>query len=119
MGSTQNLETDNGMELRDLLDDVSFLGRKKPPRSPARISQALRSVADFALIAVRHQYNERVLRRFETQKAAATMANRLAHEINNPLQCLTNSLYLASQDGKTRRSTCNRPSRTCTISLSW
>lgn len=235
MGSPKNLETDNGMELRDLLDDVSFLGRKKPPRSPARISQALRSiaqvfaetpeavlqklvdvavefcaadsagisleepddtgaptfrwvaiagsfaqyvngrtprffspcgtclntgrpqlyrvtkpyydylgvvaepitdgmlipwqsedvrgtvwavshrsseafdledyrllrsVADFALIAVRHQYNERVLRRFESQKAAATMANRLAHEINNPLQCLTNSLYLASQDGK-------------------
>jgi GAF domain len=57
----------------------------------------LRSVADFALIAIRHQHNERALRRLESQKAADTMANRLAHRINNPLQCLTNSLYLASQ----------------------
>lgn len=57
----------------------------------------LRSVADFALIAIRHQYNERALRHLESQKAAATMANRLAHEINNPLQCLTNSLYLAAK----------------------
>ena len=60
----------------------------------------LRSVADFALIAIRHQYNERALRSLESEKAAATMANRLAHQINNPLQCLTNSLYIASQGGK-------------------
>ena len=33
----------------------------------------------------------------EGAKAAAAMANRLAHRINNPLQSLTNILYMAAE----------------------
>ena len=59
----------------------------------------LRSLADFALIALRHQYQEKKLVRQAKDKASAARANELAHQINNPLQSLTNALYLAGQDG--------------------
>ena len=45
MGSTQKFETETGMDLRDLLDDIGFLGRKKPQRGTARHLQALQSLA--------------------------------------------------------------------------
>lgn len=59
----------------------------------------LRSLADFALIALRHQYQEKELLRQAKDKASAARANKLAHRINNPLQSLTNALYLAGLDG--------------------
>lgn len=59
----------------------------------------LRSLADFALIVLRHQAREATLREAEKTQAVAAIANQLAHQINNPLQCLTNGLYLASQGG--------------------
>ena len=34
----------------------------------------------------------------ERAAAAASMANELAHKINNPLQSITNVVYLASQN---------------------
>lgn len=65
--------------------------------------ELLRSLADFALIVLRHQNREAKVLEAEKAKAAAAVANQLAHEINNPLQCLTNSLYLASQGGADER----------------
>jgi hypothetical protein len=59
----------------------------------------LNSLADFAAIAIRHQHQEELLRKQEQAKASAARANELAHRINNPLQSLTNALYLASQGG--------------------
>lgn len=59
----------------------------------------LRTLADFALIVIRHEVHEKAARELESAKAAAAMANKLAHEINNPLQCLANCLYLASLGG--------------------
>ena len=60
----------------------------------------LNSLADFASIAVRHQQREEFLRRQDKARASAARANELAHQINNPLQSLTNALYLASQCGE-------------------
>jgi len=59
----------------------------------------LNSLADFAAIAVRHQRREASLLRREKDKASAARAHELAHQINNPLQGLTNALYLAEQGG--------------------
>jgi len=58
----------------------------------AAIMQVL---ADFAAMAVRHQAQQRTLLRQASAAAAAAMANDLAHQINNPLQSLTNLAYMA------------------------
>lgn len=57
--------------------------------------QLLNSLADFASIIVRHQHQQRLLMESESARAASDMANKLAHRINNPLQSLTNTLFLA------------------------
>ena len=62
--------------------------------------ELLRSLADFATTAIKHRCEEQALRRQATEAAAATTANELAHQINNPLQRLTNTIYLARQGGE-------------------
>lgn len=64
----------------------------------------LNTLADFASIAVRHHRQVEELRNQARLKASAAMANHLAHQINNPLQSLTNALYLAGQDEKQSQS---------------
>lgn len=59
-----------------------------------RIMQVL---ADFAAMGVRQQRQQELLLKQASAAAAAAMANELAHEINNPLQGLTNLLYLAAE----------------------
>jgi hypothetical protein len=54
--------------------------------------EIVQGLADFAAIAVRHQK----FMRQASVAAAAAMANDLAHQINNPLQSLTNILFLAA-----------------------
>jgi two-component sensor histidine kinase len=54
-------------------------------------------LANFAAMGVRHQRQQKTLITQATASAAAAMANELAHEINNPLQSLTNCLYIASE----------------------
>ena len=52
-------------------------------------------VADFASIIVREQHQQKLLMEAEHAKCLAEMAHRMAHRINNPLQSLTNTLFLA------------------------
>ena len=59
----------------------------------------LNSLAEFASIAIGHLQSRTRRRRQENRAASAAMANHLAHQINNPLQSLTNALYLAQQGG--------------------
>jgi hypothetical protein len=59
----------------------------------ARLMQLL---ADFAAMGFRQQRLQRELMERTRAAAAVAMANELAHKINNPLQSLTNQLYLAS-----------------------
>lgn len=54
-------------------------------------------LADFAAMAVRHQTQQRALLEQASASAAAAMANDLAHQINNPLQSVTNLLYMAQE----------------------
>jgi hypothetical protein len=63
-------------------------------------------LADFAAIGVRQLRQQKLLLKQAALLAEAAMANNLAHNINNPLQSLTNILYLASEghygaEGKT------------------
>jgi len=53
-------------------------------------------LADFAAMGVRQQRQQKRLMEQAGASAAAAMANKLAHRINNPLQSLTNVLYLAA-----------------------
>jgi hypothetical protein len=57
--------------------------------------ELLNSLADFASIILRHQHQEKSLRETERTKGVAEMAHKLAHRINNPLQNLTNTIFLA------------------------
>jgi hypothetical protein len=52
-------------------------------------------LADFAAMGVRQLEQRKRLMLQATAAAAAAMAHELAHEINNPLQSITNLLYLA------------------------
>jgi len=59
----------------------------------------LNSLADFASIILRHQHQQTLLRESERARGIAEMANRMAHRINNPLQSLTNTIFLAQHSG--------------------
>lgn len=59
----------------------------------------MQMLADFAAMGVRQQKQQKALIEQASTAAAAAMANDLAHQINNPLQALTNVLYMAA-DGR-------------------
>jgi signal transduction histidine kinase len=56
-------------------------------------------LANFAAMGVRQQRQQKLLLEQASASAAAAMANDLAHKINNPLQSLTNIVYLAAAGG--------------------
>lgn len=56
------------------------------------------TLASFAAMAMRQKRQHQMLLEQASAAAAASMANQLAHSINNPLQSLTNLLYIASMD---------------------
>jgi hypothetical protein len=56
-------------------------------------------LANFAAMGVRQQRQQKLLMEQAIHAAAAGMANELAHRINNPLQSITNIVYLAGAGG--------------------
>jgi hypothetical protein len=54
-------------------------------------------LANFAAMGVRQQRQQKMLLEQAGAAAAAALANDLAHKINNPLQSLTNIVYLAAE----------------------
>lgn len=59
--------------------------------------RVMKSLADFAAVALRHQDAEQKLRESERNAATAELAASLAHQINNPLQAITNALTVVNQ----------------------
>ncbi|MFZ0312925.1 MAG: GAF domain-containing protein [Candidatus Korobacteraceae bacterium] len=57
----------------------------------------VQSLSDFSAIAIRHRNNQAMLMEQEKLAAVTKLVNELAHRINNPLQSLTNLVYLASK----------------------
>jgi hypothetical protein len=63
----------------------------------AEDSRLMQVLANFAAIGVRQQRQRKLLMEQAGAAAAGAMANELAHQINNPLQSLTNLVYLAAE----------------------
>ena len=61
--------------------------------------ELLKSLSDFAAIILRHQAAEKQARHLERVEASSARAHQMAHQINNPLQSLTNTMFLARQGG--------------------
>ena len=59
--------------------------------------QVMQLLANFAAMGVRQKQQHEMLVQQACATAATAMANELAHGINNPLQSLTNLLYLARE----------------------
>jgi len=60
-------------------------------------ARLMNMLADFAAMGYKQQKQQARLIAQERAAAAAQMANRLAHEINNPLQSITNAAYLVAE----------------------
>ena len=88
--------TSSGQQI-DVLLGVAILN---PEQSPDQVQTAA-FVADLTL----QKQSEEVLRRTEKLAVAGRFAASIAHEINNPLEAITNCLYLLanttlSEDGR-------------------
>ncbi len=68
---------------------------KKFDAEDLRLTQ---SMAAFTSLAIRIGEIEKSKRNMESYRSAAAVANQLAHELNNPLQALTNTLTLLDQE---------------------
>ena len=70
----------------------------------ANDARLMTTLADFAAMGYRQQQQQAQLIAQERAAAAAQMANRLAHEINNPLQSMTNAAFLVAEGNPTNDS---------------
>lgn len=61
--------------------------------------ELLKSLSDFVAIIIRQQELDENARQAAKAEASANRAHKMAHQINNPLQSLTNTMFLASQGG--------------------
>lgn len=61
--------------------------------------ELLRSLADYVAIILRQQATDALANLAARAEASAARAHKLAHQINNPLQSLTNTMFLARQGG--------------------
>jgi hypothetical protein len=61
--------------------------------------ELLKSLSDYVAIIIRQQKLDEKARQAAKAQASADRAHKMAHQINNPLQSLTNTMFLASQGG--------------------
>ena len=59
----------------------------------------LKSLSDYVGVIIRQHSLDEKNRRSAKMQASAERAHEMAHQINNPLQSLTNTMFLASQGG--------------------
>jgi len=81
------------------------MAHKREQAFDSEDARMMELLADFAASGVKQQRQQKILLEQTKLAAAAAMANDLAHQINNPLQGLTNRLYLAASghDGEQAR----------------
>lgn len=76
---------------------IWILAHRRPEAFDGGDLRMMQVLADFAAMGVRQQRQQKMLMEQTSISAAAAMANDLAHKINNPLQSLTNVVYLAAE----------------------
>jgi signal transduction histidine kinase len=100
MGIEAPLVTD-GILLPWQVDDtqgtIFIMAHGRTEAFDAQDYNLMQMLADFAAMGVRQRKQQQLLVEQAGVAAAAAMAHNLAHRINNPLQSLTNVLYLASE----------------------
>jgi nitrogen-specific signal transduction histidine kinase len=77
---------------------VWILAHRRPNAFDAIDYRVMDALANFATMAVHHQQQHELIIQQAEAAAAAAMAHTLVHQINNPLQKITNSVYLAATD---------------------
>jgi signal transduction histidine kinase len=77
---------------------IWVMAHGRPEAFDASDCRVMQMLANFAAMAVRQQRQQQLLQEQASASAAAAMANDLAHQINNPLQSLTNCAYIASEN---------------------
>lgn len=86
-------------EVEDIRGTIWIMAHGREEAFDSSDVRLMEVLADFAAMAIRHQRQQLRLMEQAGASAAADMANGLAHQINNPLQCL-NSLVRRASEGK-------------------
>ena len=84
-------------QVEDTRGTIWIMAHERTEAFDLEDSRMMQTLADFAAMAVRQQRQQRLLLLQAKSAAATAMANELAHEINNPLQSLTNLMFLAAE----------------------
>jgi hypothetical protein len=66
--------------------------------------ELLKSLSDYVAVIIRQRKVDEKARQVAKAEASLERAHKMAHQINNPLQSLTNTLFLASQAGPAAQS---------------
>ncbi len=84
-------------EVEDMRGTIFIISHSRPEAFDSEDLHLMQILANFAAMGIRQQRQQMRLVAQARANAAIAMANELAHQINNPLQCLTNQLFLATQ----------------------
>ena len=84
-------------EVEDMRGTIFIISHSRTEAFDREDLHLMQIFANFAAMGIRQQRQQLRLLSQARATAAAAMANDLAHQINNPLQGLTNQLFLATQ----------------------
>ena len=84
-------------EVEEMRGTIFIISHSRPEAFDSEDLHLMQILANFAAMGIRQQRQQVKLLSQARAAAAVDMANELAHEINNPLQSLTNMLFLAKQ----------------------
>ena len=84
-------------QVEDMRGTIFIISHSQTEAFDSEDLHLMQILANFTAMGIRQQRQQERLLAQARLSAAAAMANNLAHQINNPLQCLTNLLFLAKQ----------------------
>jgi len=84
-------------EVDDMRGTIFIISHTRTEAFDSEDLNLMQILANFAAMGIRQQRQQQALLLQARSAAAVAMANELAHQINNPLQGLTNQLFLALQ----------------------
>ena len=84
-------------EVEEMRGTIFIISHSRTEAFDSEDLHLMQILANFAAMGIRQQRQQAALLSKARVTSAAAMANDLAHQINNPLQGLTNVIYLAKQ----------------------